>query len=453
MSNLLSLLGMGSSAISAQGSGVAATTNNVANVNTQGYSRQSVELDSMLGPPLFGGVRSGATTRAVSDLLSARMRTSNGNLASSQTLSTGLSDIESALTSGTTIDQQMATLFSRLNQVSASPTDKNLREAAVGAARDVVTAIHDAAGSVTSARAGADQQVGGIATQATALANQLAAANKAVATNGDPGAADRRDLLANQLSQLVGGQGQIDRNGQMRFVLDGGAVLVDGTHAASMTTTPDPTTGLATVRVTDGANSRDVTNQVGSGQLGGLLALRSSLTATLNQYDQYASDLATSFNTVAQANAGVDGVSGRNMFVPPAGVTGAAAALALDPGLAASSDQLATAKAGGAAGDNTGAVALYALAKQPVAGGGTRTLTDAAIDITASIGQQTSSSKANAASDQIVSSHLGDLRDSISGVDIQEETTNLSKYEAATSAMTKFVATIDQMLSSLIQNL
>jgi flagellar hook-associated protein 1 len=452
MSNLLSLLGMGSSAISAQNSGIATTTNNVANVNTVGYARETTDLNSLQGPPLAGGVTSGATSRAVSDLLSARVRTSNGSLASSQALSTGLSDVENSLTSGTTIDQRVATMFSMLNQVSASPTDKTLRDAAVSAAQSVVSSLHDAAGSVTSARSDADSQIGTIATQATALANQLAAANKGVAS-GDPTALDRRDQLANQLSQLVGGQGQIDSKGQMRFVLDGGAVLVDGTRASSMTTSPDPTTGLATVHVTDGGTTRDVTSQIGSGQLGGVLALRSSLTATLGQYDQYASDLATSFNSVASANAGADGVSGRNMFVPPTGVSGAAAALQLDPGLAANSDQLATAAVGGAAGSNAGAVALYALANQTVAGGGKRTLTDAALDITASIGEQTSSAKANATGDQIVSDHLGDLRDSISGVDIQEETTNLSKYEAATSAMTKFVSSIDQMLSSLIQNI
>ncbi len=453
MSSLLSLLGMGSSAISAQNSGIATTTNNVANVNTVGYSRETTDLEALQGPPLAGGVLSGNTTRAVSDLLSARVRTSNSNLAGSQALSDGLTDVETTLTSGTTIDQQVATLFSALNQVSASPTDKSLRDAAVTAAQGVVSGLHDASTSVTSARSDADQTIGGIATQATSLANQLAAANKAVATGNDPTALDRRDQLASQLSQLVGGQCQIDSKGQMRFVLDGGAVLVDGAHAASMTTKPDPTTGLAQVHVVDGANDRDVTAQIGGGQLGGELTLRSSLTATLGQYDQYASDLATSFNAVSQTNAGTDGVSGRNMFVPPTGVAGAAAALQLDPGLAANSAQLATAAPGAAAGSNVGALALAGLATQTVASGGTRTLTDAAIDITTAIGEQASTATAATAGDQIVSDNLGNLRDSISGVDLQEETTNLSKYEAATSAMTKFVSSIDDMLSSLIQNI
>ncbi len=453
MSDLLSLLNLGASAISAQNSGVAVATNNVANMNTQGYSRESVQLDSLIGPPSLGGVVAGSPTRAASELLSTQIRSSQGSLSRSQTTSDALSDLEDTLAAGPSITDQLANVFSDLDQVSASPTDKSLRDATVAALGTFVGSINSAASTVATATSSADQQVADIATQATSLANQLAAANKAVATSSDPTAQDRRDSLAQQLAQLVGGQAQIGSDGQMRFILDGGAVLVDGQQAATMQATPDATTGLNDVTVTLGSTTRDVTTQISGGSLGGELAVRGQLTTIAAQYDQYASDVATSFNAVSTANAGLDGVSGRTIFTPLTQVAGAAAALTLDPGLAANSNQLATAAVGGASGSNAGAQALFALSSQQVASGGTRSLTDAALDISTGLGTQVADAKASTTTDQAVADHLGDLQDSLSGVDENEEEANLAKFQNTTAALTKFVSAVDDMLSSLIQNL
>jgi flagellar hook-associated protein 1 FlgK len=55
--------------------------------------------------------------------------------------------------------------------------------------------------------------------------------------------------------------------------------------------------------------------------------------------------------------------------------------------------------------------------------------------------------------DSLVNEHLIGLHDSISGVDIQEELANLSKFQHASAAMTSFVSTVDQMLGNLIDRL
>jgi len=424
MSDLLSLLSLGSNALTAQNSGVAVATNNVANMNTEGYSRESVSLESLIGPPMLGGVRAGDVTRAASSMLSSRIRSTAGSLGRSQTMSDNLADFEATLSSGPSISDSVATMFAKLGQVAATPTDKNLRNAVVSSIGDVVSAIHSAAGTVADATKAADDQINGIATQATSLANQLAAANKAVRTGGDPTAADRRDLLTKQLSALVGGQAGSDAAGNVRFVLDGGAVLVDGNHAASMSTSTDPATGLATINVVDGSNTRDVTAQISGGQLGGQLATRDQLTSVAAKYDQYAFDLAQTFNSVSSANAGIDGVSGRNMFVAPTTVAGAASSLELDPGLAANSDQLATAASGGSA-----------------------------VDIVTDVGQQVSTAKSDATTDSLVGAHLDDLRDSLSGVDPTEEETNLAKFQNTSAALAKFVSTINDMMTNLITQL
>jgi flagellar hook-associated protein 1 FlgK len=211
---------------------------------------------------------------------------------------------------------------------------------------------------------------------------------------------------------------------------------------------------MAHVAVVNGNISRDVTSSIDGGKIGADLKFRDQNGAqAANQLDQLAYDVTTSMNAVHTANAGADGVSGRPMFTPLTQVAGAASAMAVDPGLAADSSKLALAAPGTGPGDNTGAQALFALANQNVASGGTATLGDAALSVVSNVATATSDAQGDVTRDSLVSDNLAGLRDSLSGVDPQEELTNLAKFENASSAMGKVVSTINTMLGSLIDNL
>lgn len=438
--SLLSLLSYGSASISRTNASISTTAGNIANLGTEGYSRQRTD-------------DKGSSVRVADNLLASQIQSSAGGLSSSQTSVSALSDLEANLTAGATIDTQLGNLFAKISTASATPTDSSARGAVLAAARQLTTGIQQRAAQVQAASQDTDQRIRDGAQSVTTLANQLAAANAAAAKSSDPAALDQRDRVAKQLGQLVGGQARVDPDGQMRYVLDGGAVLVDGGHAAQLTATSDPTTGLAQLTVVDGASKRDVTSSIAGGSIGGELAFRDhTLTGVASQLDQVAYDITTSFNAVHANNAGADGATGRNMFAPLTQVTGAAAKIALDPALDADASKLALAKAGAGPGDNTGALDLFALGTQSVAAGG-KTLGDAAIDVVAGIAQANSDAKAQVTSQTLISSHLDSLRDSLSGVDGNEEMTNLAKFQSASSAMTKVVTTINDMLSSLIDAL
>jgi flagellar hook-associated protein 1 FlgK len=455
MSDLLSLLSVGASAIAAQNTGIAVAANNVANANTPGYSRQRVDLESLPAAPLVGGVRSGSPVRLQDTLLSARIQDATGSLAMSQAFANALAQLESAVAGGgDTVDEQLGNLFLKAGQASAVPTDPQARDAVIAAARDLASSIQRHAAGVAATRADADARVRDGATSASSLAKQLAAANTAVAKSGDPAQLDHRDQLAKQLGQLVGGQARIDSDGQLRYVLDGGAVLVDGGHAAALATSPDPTTGLAQLQVIDGSMRRDVTTAIGGGSLGADLKFRDqTIVQTAARLDQVAFDVATSMNAVHSANAGLDGVTGRPMFTPLTQVAGAASAIAVDPALAADSRLLALAAPGTGPGNNAGALALFALATQAVASGGTATLGDAALDVVSGVANAGATAKGDVTRDGLVADGLAGLRDSLAGVDTQEELTDLARFEHASTAMAKVVTTIDTMLGTLISSL
>jgi flagellar hook-associated protein 1 FlgK len=454
MSDLLSLLSLGSAGIAAQNTGIAVASNNVANANTEGYSRQRVDLEALVGSPLVGGVRAGDPDRYQDALLGGRIRVADGALAMSQASAAVLADLEQRLAGGgATLTDELAGMFASFARAAASPTDTISRQEIVDRIQQVVHDIRRRSAELEAAHLELDLSIRQNAQQASALAQRLADTNLAIAKTNDPVMRDERDRLARELSQLVGGSARIDADGQMRFVLDGGAVLVDGQRAARLDATPDPTTGDTVLSVVDGNSRRDVTNAIGAGRLGAELQIRDGMLADARtSLDQLAYDLATSANAVHAANAGLDGVAGRPLFTPLAGVAGAAAALALDPAIEADPKKLALAAPGQGPGSNAGALALYQLANQPVAAGG-KTLGNAAIDLVGVVASAAARATADAKRDQLVSDHLAGLRDSLAGVDIQEELTNLARFEHASAAMTRFVSTIDELLGDLIDRL
>lgn len=453
MSDLFSLLSLGSAGIAAQNTGISIASNNVANANTEGYSRQRVDLEALRGSPLVGGVRSGSPDRLADSLLGGRIRLASSSLSMSQTSAMALDDLESRITSGTSLGEQVAEMFASFGQAAATPTDPIARTSVVESMQQLVEGIRRRAAELAEMRREFNQSIRDKVEKASELAERLAQANLAVAKTNDPATKDQRDLVAKQLSELVGGTARIDADGQMRFVLEGGAALVDGKHAAKLEAGTDPTTGDTTISVVDGSAKRDVSASIRGGSTGALLGVRDgALTQAQTDLDQFAYDLATTSNTTHRGFAGLDGVGNRDLFTQPAAVAGAAAALAIDPGIEADPSTLALGTIGAGPGSNAGALAMFGNATNKVATGG-KTLGDAAIDVASRIGRAASSAKADVSRDELVSDQLASLRDSLSGVDLQEEMTNLSRFEHASSAMTKFVSTIDSLLGDLIDRL
>ncbi|MFN0249707.1 MAG: flagellar hook-associated protein FlgK [Kofleriaceae bacterium] len=453
MSDLFSLLSLGSAGIAAQNTGISVASNNVANANTEGYSRQRVDLEALRGSPLVGGVRSGSPDRLADSLLGGRIRLASSSLAMSQTSAMATGDLESRINTGTSLGQDLAEMFASFGQAAATPTDPISRTAVVESMQQLVEGIRRRAAELAQMREEFNQSIREKLEKATELAERLAHGNLAVAKTNDPAMKDQRDLVAKQLSELVGGTARIDADGQMRFVLEGGAVLVDGKRAAKLEAGTDPVTGDTTIAVVDGTSKRDVSTSITGGSTGALIGVRDgALTQAQTDLDQFAFDLATTSNATHRAYAGLDGVSGRTVFTQPTGVAGAAAAFEVDPGIEADPSTLAFAVIGAGQGSNAGALELFGNATKKLATGG-KTLGEAALDFTSRVGRAAAHANADVTRDELVSEHLATLQDSLSGVDLQEEMTNLSRFEHASSAMTKFVTTIDSLLGDLIDRL
>jgi flagellar hook-associated protein 1 FlgK len=199
--------------------------------------------------------------------------------------------------------------------------------------------------------------------------------------------------------------------------------------------------------------SSTLTSRVDSGSLGGIRQARDTdVVALQTDLDQLAFDVRNSVNATHAAGFGLDGGTGRNLFAPPAGVTGAAAGFQLDPAMVGQPDRIAV--AGSAAelpGGNSNALALAAIGSQSLAGLGDPAARMGAI--AGKLGIFQTSAQGNVELRANTLSMAETSRQQASGVSIEEEMADLTRYQRAFEASMRVLKVADELLQGLVRDL
>jgi flagellar hook-associated protein 1 FlgK len=456
MAGLYSQLYLGSSALGAQRTGVSAAGHNIANVNTPGHTR--VDVDLRANAAFIGGVRSLGYTSSADLVLHQRERLADAEMGRANDLAVSSAALEGALAleSGSIVDA-IAALFGGITELSSNPTDTALRAAAVADVESVGDAFNRAAAAIQESQRTADERLASMARQANVLTEEIAATNRSLRVTNDPTLVDRRNQAARDLATLVGGNAHIDAKGSMRFALEDGSVLVDGDFSAVLEATPDGVNygGHMRIDVVSGARRRDVTNSLAGARMGAQLHFRDQTSAQmLTDIDQLAFDVATQMNATHQNFAGTNGVSGSNLFTVPTGVAGAATAMSIDAAVLADPAMLATADPVLGPGDNSGLLALAAMRTAASTGsGGTMTFMDEGLRMMTDLGFTVQRAGRDQEIASLRSDSLASLRDTVSGVSVEEELTRLQTFQRASEASARVLQTVDGLLGTLIEAL
>ena len=182
------------------------------------------------------------------------------------------------------------------------------------------------------------------------------------------------------------------------------------------------------------------------GSFGGLMQVRDELIpGIIEDLDKLAYGLATEVNQVHQWGTGLDGISSRAFFTPPDQPTGAAASLSV----AISDYRQVAAGRSEATGDNSNALDLAALGEAKSINGD-ETFVEFYSSLASRVGMESRQNQLALSGSQDSLEQLNNLRDSKVGVSLEEEMINLIKYQRSFEASAKFVATIDEMMDSLL---
>jgi len=449
MSSLHSSLATALSGLMAEQGALEAATNNVANVNTPGYSRQVPEMvtrDPIVEDQLtFGaGVKLERIESIRDAILESQIQQETQTQGQLGALVSALSETETNFTSTSgDIGTAISKFFDSVNQLSTSPADLSLRQNLLTAAGNVANAFNLASSRLTTQRTDLDASVQQAVGQINQLTVQIARLNQQISNlenvGENPGTfVDQRTQLIDKLSALVD-VSVIPTDNTITLTTSCGTALVAGQQSFSLSTQLD-SSGVQHI-FSDGV---DITSRIRSGQLGGLLEARDQqITGIEGRLDTLAASLATAVNQVQLGGFDLNGDPGTNLFSPPP-ASGAAASLAValsDPSLlAASSD--------GSAGNNGNVEALYALRNQTIVDG--ETPTDYYSNIVFTIGNASADASAEQSASNLVLRQLSDQRAKVSGVSLDEEAANLMRYQQAYAASAQVISAINSMMQTVI---
>ncbi len=310
--NLSAAFNIISSSFAANAAQVAVVSNNIANVNTTGYSNEAVSLAANS----YGGVDIASVTRIANAALAEQVSTSTSQAAASQAIANGLATLaatvdDSATTSstsgadenGASPSAMLANLQSALETYEASPTSTSAADAAVAAAANLTQSLNAGDAAVNEVREQADQNMASSVSTINSLLGQFQTANDAVVSGLASGAnvataQDTRDSLVTQLSQQIGVTTSTASDGSMSIFTDSGVTLFQDTARtvsfSPTTTYVDGSTGNAVT--VDGVPITGSSQSIQSGALAGYAELRDTLAPEYQaQLDQIAGGLINAF--------------------------------------------------------------------------------------------------------------------------------------------------------------
>jgi flagellar hook-associated protein 1 FlgK len=319
------------SALNAFQAAINVTSNNVANANTPGYDRESVNLNEALpqsnGTLTVGsGVVVSGVSRAYSQAATNQLNSSQstlGQLTALQNYSTQIDNLFGTSAGG--LSTALQNFYSAWSSVADDPTSTAARQSLLGQAQSVASAFQTTSSQLNGLNTDVNTRITADVTQINSIAASIATLNKQIvvgtAQNSGqppPDLLDQRDQLVSNLSQLVGVQTTTNSDGSVNVLIGNGQPLVVGALTTQLTTTPNQFNASQLEISTSALNGSPISNDITTGDLGGLLAARSQvINPALNQLGQVATALSQTVNSQQAKGLDLSGNFGAAIFSTP----------------------------------------------------------------------------------------------------------------------------------------
>ena len=541
---MANMFNIGTSALTSLQRAISTTGNNIANANTEGYSRQDVRFATRTpqynGGFLFGaGVEISSVERAYDAFLTQDVRARTSSSAYFEALATTAGQIDSLMADpSTSISAAMDRFFASMEAVANSPTSQPERQVMLAEAETLASRFNYVDARLSELAENVNEQMSVYVVDINQYAQDIAQLNEQIVRlEKTPGGSpndllDRRDRAVESLSKLMRVDVRPQEDGSLHIFATSGHQLVSqsGAEALRLSPAPQPDGPVRIFISGPGVSDRELTGVALGGELGaamdttagiidrarrdiGLLAL--GLTNTFNTQHADGLDLAleagTDFfsaiepvSTAATTNSGtttvsaviddvtqvtgasyrveytdtgitvtnlatnesqdatapsisLDGITisvtafagaaeGDSFLVEPTGRAASSISVAItDP------SDIAAANADGAVGDNRNMLSLIDLRDSDGLRGGTQSLYDIYNNAVAQVAVDTRSAQANAETEISLFKSVTDRRDSITGVNLEEEAANLIRYQQAYQAAAQIVTSANDMFDTLIR--
>jgi flagellar hook-associated protein 1 FlgK len=469
MLGLFGTLNLAARSMQTQMTGVEVTGQNLANVNTTGYSRQVVNISASpdmmtsIGPE---GTGADATSiqQIVSNLLNSQIQSQGTTSGYWNSQQTALQSAQNALgeflsgsgaTSGTTqagadttdsgLSGQLTSLFNAFSALNTSPSASN-QLAVINAAQNLSTTFNQISNHLGTLNTQLNASLGNDVSSANSLLSQIATLNSQITTAQASGGTandllDEREQDLENLSQLTSITTSTATNGAVNVTI-GGQTLVAGNTVNDTLQTYTAANGNLLVQTATGGVPLTLTG----GSMQGTIDARDGTLATMqNQVDSLATNLITAVNTIQNSGYNSTGGTGNTFFTGTNAATiSVNATLVNNPALI----QISASATDG--GDTSLASQIAQLADTAQTGLNNQTFGDYYGTTVAGLGNALSDANTQVSNQTAVSNMLATQRGSVSGVNVDEEMTNMMTFQRAYEASAQVATTVNTMLGDTL---
>jgi len=436
------------SSLYAQRKALQVTGQNIANVNTEGYSRQRVEFAADAGPstpavesryPGPGmGVLTGDTTRLRDQFLELRGYQEHAVDAGLKESQSVLSRIELAFDepSDDGLSKLISGFLAAFDDVANNPEDLAARAQLVEQGKTLMAGFTQLDSALATQRQSSIEELSSLVDEVNQAGARIAELNQNITSAINNGFSpnelmDQRDQLIARMAEQVGVTVLPGENGAVNVFI-GGTAIVRGTHVSSLRVEvgTDP---AQTVRVTWAADSYPAGV---AGSAGGLLAgVNDVIPRYRTGLADVAQQLADDVNALHRTGYALDGSTGRDFFV-----TDSSGRLQVDPAIVADPSLVAASAAPGATRDGSLAQQIAELTG----------VGDTYHRLVVSLGVESQAANRRVDVQAAIIEHVDAARESAAGVNLDEEMAAMLQYQHAYDAAARFLTAVDQTLDTLI---
>ncbi len=465
MAGLLNALNAARTSLEVNQKSIEVVGNNIANVNTEGYSRQSAELaptpSLQFGSFFIGqGVKITNIQRDHDVFIQAQLEDKyiDFGFANGQTRS--LSELEGIFNvSEENISTEIDRFFDSWQQLSSSPGDPVLRDVVIHRGNLLASGFNNLAnelnGVVNNINESMQSKVDGL----NGIIEEIAELNDRIynieihdqMANSDR---DRRDMLVKDLAESLGTTTYLDRSGMVNVQLPGGLPIVQGNMAMRLQTVNSGTN--VDLQLHAGGTVRTLTTHTLGGEMLGMFTMRDEfIPSIMTEVDRLAWEVSSQVNAQHTAGAGLDGLPATEFFLDTTAVSPPATSIYQNSArnmavLIDNADDVAAGLPGNPApGDNRNALLMSNIGEQ-LSIDGVDNFGSFYARVTSRIGIESNQNELSLGGAEDAVNQLENLREGFVGVSLEEEMVSLIQYQRGFESSAKFLSTVDELMDSII---
>lgn len=447
---------IGRRALIANQYGLTVAGQNIANVNTPGYTRQGVVFES--SPPVGVGklqIGNGVSVVSVKQFrdrfVDARLETETGIAGRLTAQRDALAPVDAAFneSDGDGINAKINEFFGAFRALESNPVSIPMRNDVIVKAKAMTNAFSSMNLRLNDIRNDIDRQLRSQVDEVNVLTQKVADLNLRIANAENSGGnaselRDQRGEAVRQLTELTGARA-IEDNKMVQLTLPDGRALVSGIHVEQLTT-QDDALGLAQVML----SGQPVV--LAEGKLQGLTNAITFTTSQITSLDDLAASITSRVNTLHVSGTDANGNPGGSFFQVTMATPVTAANFAVSSAVAANPRLIVASQlpAGSSSATIAGAIAELLTDQTSVAGTRNGSFSSIYSSIVRDAGHAMDSVNDALLTQQAIMAQATAQRDATAGVSLDEEAINLLQFQKAYEAAAKFLKVADEMTQTLI---